>query len=118
MNETVTNENPAGIVAASAQPLWLRIVIAVLMFIAVGSFYAVFYGFWVGMSAWADMKPSDADTAERFYLIYVWGSILVVLLIVPFILTLTKARWLWKWSVWLISIVLSVVTWSVWFLII
>ncbi len=118
MNETVTNENPAGIVAASAQPLWLRIVIAVLMFIAVGSFYAVFYGFWVGMSAWADMKPSDADTAERFYLIYVWGSILVVLLIVPFILTLTKARWLWKWSVWLISIALSVVTWSVWFLII
>jgi hypothetical protein len=88
------------------------------MFIVVGSFYTVFYGFWVGMSAWADMKPSDADTAERFYLTYVWGSILVVLLIVPFIVTLTRARWLWKWSAWLISIVLSVVTWSIWFLVI
>ncbi|MBE2218614.1 MAG: hypothetical protein IAE90_10440 [Ignavibacteria bacterium] len=118
MNEHLINENSTEIAAAPAQPLWIRIVTAVLMFIIVGSFYAVFYGFWVGMSAWADMKPSDADTAERFYLTYVWGSILVVLLIVPFILTLTKARWLWKWSVWLISLALSVATWSVWFLII
>lgn len=118
MNEHVINADTSNQPVTKTQPLWIRVTTAVLMFIVVGGFYTVFYGFWVGMSAWADTKPSDANTAERFYLIYVWGSLLVILLIVPFIVTLTKARWLWKWSVWLISIVLSVVTWSVWFLVI
>ncbi|HMT12538.1 MAG TPA: hypothetical protein PKA39_13055 [Ignavibacteria bacterium] len=118
MNEQSAYTDSTNRTVAKPQPLWIRIVTAIVMFIVVGSFYTVFYGFWVGMSAWADMKPSDADTAERFYLTYVWGSILVVLLIVPFIVTLTRARWLWKWSAWLISIVLSVVTWSIWFLVI
>ncbi|MBL8016675.1 MAG: hypothetical protein JNK43_05340 [Ignavibacteria bacterium] len=118
MSEHVTDPDTGNHIAAKTQPLWIRIVTAVLMFLVVGSFYAVFYGFWVGMSAWADTKPSDADTAERFYLTYVWGSLLIVLLIVPFVITLTKARWLWKWSAWIISLVLSVVTWSVWFLVI
>ena len=118
MNEQSAYTDSTNGPVAKPQPLWIRIVTAIVMFIVVGSFYTVFYGFWVGMSAWADMKPSDADTAERFYLTYVWGSILVVLLIVPFIVTLTRARWLWKWSAWLISIVLSVVTWSIWFLVI
>lgn len=118
MNEHLANTEAVSRPEIKTQPLWIRIVTAIVMFIVVGSFYTVFYGFWVGMSAWADMKPSDADTAERFYLTYVWGSILVVLLIVPFIVTLTRARWIWKWSAWLISIVLSVVTWSIWFLVI
>ncbi len=118
MNEHLANTEAVSRPETKTQPLWIRIVTAIVMFIVVGSFYTVFYGFWVGMSAWADMKPSDADTAERFYLTYVWGSLLVVLLIVPFIVTLTRARWIWKWSAWLISIVLSVVTWSIWFLVI
>ncbi len=118
MDEQITNLQTEMQPVPKSQPLWLRIVTAILMLIIVGSFYTVFYGFWVGMSAWADTKPSDADTAERFYLTYVWGSLLVILLILPFIVTLSKARWLWKWSAWLISLVLSVVTWSVWFLII
>ena len=118
MNEQVTYTDPSNRPVSNSQPLWIRIVTAIAMFIVVGSFYTVFYGFWVGMSAWADTKPSDADTAERFYLIYVWGSLLVVLLVVPFIITLTQVRWLWKWIAWVISVILSFVTWTGWFFVI
>ncbi|MCC7158204.1 MAG: hypothetical protein IT281_01555 [Ignavibacteria bacterium] len=100
------------------QPLWIRITVSIVMFLLVGTVYTISYGFWVGMSAWADTKPSDANTAERFYLTYVWGGLLVIFLVVPVITTLMNIRWLWKWFYWLLSVILSALTWMLWFAII
>lgn len=100
------------------QQLWVRITVSLVMFILVGTGYTLSYAFWVGMSGWADTKPADAETAERFYLTYVWGGLLLVFLFVPAITTLLNIRWIWKWFYWLLGIILSVLTWMLWFVII
>jgi len=97
------------------QPLWLKITVASVMFLVVGAVYTIVYGFWVGMSAWADMKPSDADTAERFYLTYIWPVFLLIALIVPTITTMLNIRWLWKWVYWFFGFLLTFLGWVSWF---
>ncbi len=104
------NTNPKNI-----QPLWQRITAAVVLFLILGVIYTIVYGFWVGMSAWADTKPSDADTAERFYLTYIWPVILVIALVAPAIITLLNIRWLWKWLIWILGIFLAFLGWVAWF---
>lgn len=99
-------------------PVWQKAAFAVIMFIIIGAGYTVFYGFWVGMAGWADMKPTDSDTAERFYLTYVWGAILIVCLIFPLIVTIANTGWLVKWLSWLLSIVIAFAGWVFWFAII
>lgn len=85
------------------------------MVLAVGAVYTIVYGFWVGMSAWADMKPSDADTAERFYLTYIWPVFLLIALIVPSIATMLNIRWLWKWVYWFFGFLFAFLGWVAWF---
>ncbi len=99
-------------------PLWQRIAFAITMFVIFGAVYVIFYGFWVGMSGWADMKPSDADTAERFYLTYIWGGLLIFCLILPVIFTLANTRWLVKWLSWFLSAVFAFAGWVMWFAVI
>ncbi|GEM_PF-1459122 len=98
-----------------SQPLWQRLTAAAVMFLVVGTVYTVAYGFWVGISGWADTKPSDADTAERFYLINIWAVILVISLVTPTIITLLNTRWLWKWVAWILGILLAFLGWVAWF---
>ena len=97
------------------QPLWQRISAAAVMFIILGVIYTIVYGFWVGMSAWADTKPSDADTPERFYLTNIWPVILIISLIFPAVITLLNTRWIWKWLCWIFGIFLAFLGWVVWF---
>jgi len=115
MNESTVNnfvsEKPV-------QPLWLRITAGIVLFIIFGAVYFVVYVFWAGMSHWADTYPNQGDTPDQFYLTYIWGPILFILLIIPTILTFLNIRWLWKGIYWLLSFVLSLLTWFVWFIII
>ncbi|MBN8586510.1 MAG: hypothetical protein J0M37_15580 [Ignavibacteria bacterium] len=97
------------------QPVWQRITAAAVLFVILGVIYTVVYGFWVGMSAWADTKPSDADTPERYYLTYIWPVILLVSLIFPAIITLMNTRWALKWLSWITGIIIAFLGWVAWF---
>src|SRR5690349_24854977 len=115
MNGSLENHPvPVGAV----QPLWLRITAGISLLIIFGVIYFVVYVFWAGMSHWADTYPNQGDTPDQFYLTYIWGPILFILLIIPTILTFMNIRWLWKGVYWLLSFVLLLVTWFIWFIII
>lgn len=99
-------------------PLWQRVIFTLVMFIVTAAGFVIVYGFWIGMAGWADMKPSDADTAERFYLTYVWGGLLGLCLIIPVIISLARTRWLVKWISWFLSVIIALAGWVMWFAII
>ncbi len=107
MSEQTVNNN--------TQALWLRILSAAALFLFVGALYFISWAFWSGMSHWADKYPNMGYTADQFYLTYIWGPILLVLLIVPTILTLTHIRWFLKIFYWILSFILAFITWIVWF---
>lgn len=100
------------------QPIWLRITTAIILFIIFGVMYGISYVFWGGMSQWGGEYNPNVTPPDVFYLIYIWGPILLVLLITPTILTLTRIRWLWKIIFWVLSLILAVATWMIWFVII
>ena len=101
----------------NTQPLWLRITTAVVLFLVVGAGYLIWWGFWTGMSHWADTVPNQ-NTADQSYLEFVYGPMLLFFLLVPFVLTFLNIRWLWKGFYWLLSLILAFLGWVVWFIVI
>jgi hypothetical protein len=99
------------------QPLWLRVTLGIVLFVVVGAVYFIAWGFWVGMSHWADTIPNTMTT-DQFYLQYIWGPLLVIFLIIPTILTFLKIRWRLKIVYWFTSFVLALLSWFVWFIVI
>ncbi len=98
------------------QPLWLRFISAAALFLFVGVIYFISWKFWAGRSGfWADKYPDMGYPHDNFYLTYIWGPVLLILLIVPATITLTNIRWFWKISYWILSFVLAFITWIIWF---
>ncbi len=98
-------------------PLWLRITVGILLFVIFGSLYGFYYIFWNGMSYWDGMKE-DMSKPDQFYLRYIYGFELIVLLIVPVIVTIKDTRIIWKISFWIFSIILALLGWMVWMILI
>lgn len=101
----------------SITPLWLRITIGVILFIVFGALYGFYYIFWNGMSYWDGMKE-DMSKPDQFYLRYVWGAELIILLVVPLIVTIKDTRIIWKVLSWIFSIILSLLGWMVWMILV
>jgi hypothetical protein len=101
----------------NTRPLWLRITSAIFLFLIIGAGYFTWWAFWTGMSHWADTVPNQ-NTADQFYLAYVYGPMLFVFLLVPAVITVMNIRWLWKGFYWLLSLILAFIGWVVWFIVI
>lgn len=104
-------------VSKSLTPLWLRISLGIVIFLVFGALYGFYYVFWNGMSYWDGMKE-DMSKPDQFYLRYVWGAELIILLVVPLIITIKDTRIIWKVSGWIFSIVLSIAGWMVWMILV
>lgn len=112
------NENISSERRHASQPVWLKLIVGILLFIIFGVMYGISYIFWGGMSQWGGEYNPGVTAPDVYYLLYIWGPILLVLLIAPTVLTFTNIRWLWKIIFWGLSLVLALASWMVWFVII
>lgn len=123
--KTIMQENSANAEGNSnpdrthkGQSTGTKILVGILMFLVTAVIFGISYAFWGGMSQWGGPYNPNVTPPDVFYLLYIWGPILLVLLLVPTVLTFTNIRWLWKWIFWFFSYLLAFLTWMVWFVII